>query len=56
MLISKVQQQIRSDQDTNPVVSDSIQARFTGEEQLLNMVETLGELKLRKYAYRIEAS
>ena len=50
MLVAQVQQYVRSDQDTNPVVSDAIQAHFEAKGELLQLAEQLGELKLREYA------
>ena len=52
--MAQVQQYIRSEQDTNPVVSDSIQTQFQDKGELLQLTERLGELKFRKvpvYAY-----
>ena len=47
-LVAQVQQHIRSEQDTNPVVSDGIQAEFGDKGELLQLAERLGELKLRE--------
>ena len=47
-LAGQVQQYIRSEQDTNPLVSDSILAQFNDKGELLQLAERLGELKLRK--------
>lgn len=49
ILVAKVQQLIRSEQDTNPVVSDSIQAEFEDKGKLLQLVDHLGELKFREF-------
>lgn len=46
--MAQVQQYIRSEQDTNPVVSDSIQTQFQDKAELLQLTERLGELKFRK--------
>ena len=48
MLVAQVQQYITSEQDTNPVVSDSIQAKFDDKGELLQLAGKLGELKFRK--------
>ena len=47
-LVAQIQQHIRLEQDTNPVVSESIQANFEAKGELLQLVEKMGELKLRK--------
>jgi hypothetical protein len=44
-LVAQVQQHVRSDQDTNPLASDSIQVQFHDKGQLLQLAEALGELK-----------
>lgn len=49
ILVAKVQQLVRSEQDTNPVVSDSIQAEFEDKGKLLQLVDHLGELKFREF-------
>ena len=51
ILVAKMQQLIRSEQDTNPVVSDSIQAEFEDKGKLLQLVDHLGELKFREFHY-----
>ena len=47
-LVAQVQQHIHSEQDTNPVVSDSIQAQFDDKGKLLQLAEQLGDLKFRE--------
>ena len=47
-LVARVQQHIRSEQDTNPIVSDSIQAEFKDKGELLQLTSQLGELKFRE--------
>lgn len=47
-LVAKVQQHIRLEQDTNPVVSDGIQADFEDKGKLLQLVDLLGVLKFRE--------
>ena len=49
----QVEQYIRSEQDTNPVVSDSILAQFTEKGELLQLTERLGELKFRKIPFSV---
>lgn len=49
ILVAKVQQLTRSEQDTNPVVSDSIQAEFEDKGKVLQLVDHLGELKFREF-------
>ena len=50
-----MQQHIRSEQDTNPMVSESIQAEFQDKGKLLQLAEQLGELKFREY-YNVRVS
>ena len=48
-LVSQVQLHIHSEQDTNPVVTDSIQAEFDDKGKILQIVEQLGNLKFREF-------
>ena len=49
-LMAQVQQYIQSEQDTNPAVSDSIQAQFDDQGELLQLAERFGELKFREFS------
>ena len=48
-LAAQVQLHIHSEQDTNPVVTDSIQAEFDDKGKILQLVEQLGNLKSREF-------
>ena len=48
-LVAQIQDHIDSEQDTNPLVSDSIQAQFEDKEKLLQLAGQLGELKFREF-------
>lgn len=43
-LLAQAQQYMRSEQDTNPATNDCIEADFSREEELLQLVKGLGQL------------
>ena len=43
-LLAQAQQYVRSEQDTNPATNDCIEANFSREEELLQLVKGLGQL------------
>ena len=45
-LVAQVQQHIHSEQETNPVVSDSIRAQFDDKGKLLQLAEQLGDFNI----------
>lgn len=47
-ILAQSQQYIRSEQDTTPVVACSMDVDFSSEEELLKIVDNLGELLLGK--------
>lgn len=47
-ILVQSQQYIRSEQDTTPVVACSMDVDLSGEEELLQIVDNLGELLLGK--------
>ena len=53
LLMAQVHQYVHSDQDTNPVVSDSIRAQFENQGELLQLAEQFGELKFRGFIHKL---
>ena len=45
-ILAQAQQYVRSEQDTHPVANDCIGADFSCEEELLQLVEGLGQLRM----------
>ena len=51
-ILAQAQQYVRSEQDTTPVVTSSMKVDFSHEEDLLDMVDSLGELLVGEFFFK----
>ena len=48
-ILAQTQQYVRSEQDTTPVVASAMDVDFSSEEDLIDLVDNMGELRVGEW-------